>query len=203
MSSAAVLAPLVCAGAALLGVRAARALCRNVEPFGDGPEPIAYRNWPFLAIGALCGIGVAMRGTDPYSLVIAASVVALLATCCACDLARGLLPDAATLGLIVLAVALGAVRSSSAPLLGALAIALPFAVLALLTRGRGMGWGDVKLAAAGGALLGAEHALVAYVLAAVVAFAIAWRAGTLQRPIPFGAYLACAIAVMFSARAVG
>ena len=69
-----------------------------------------------------------------------------------------------------------------------------------MSRGRGMGWGDAKLAALGGALLGAREAALAFMLAAVAAAVIARRAACARdiapRPIAFGPYLAAAIVAM-------
>ena len=69
------------------------------------------------------------------------------------------------------------------------------AIAALASRGRGMGWGDVKLAALGGALLGVADATLAYFVAAAVAYVIARRTAGVRRPIAFGPYLAASIAV--------
>jgi hypothetical protein len=60
-------------------------------------------------------------------------------------------------------------RFSLAPLLSGLFAFVPFAGLALFTRGHGMGWGDVKLAALGR------------------------TAGRARQPIAFGPYLAASI----------
>ncbi len=85
---------------------------------------------------------------------------------------------------------------------------MPFAFAAYLSRGRGMGWGDVKLAAVAGAMLGASNALLALALAAFAA-AVAARlqkrtlvidgrgaaAATLARPVAFAPYLIGATAL--------
>jgi len=67
-------------------------------------------------------------------------------------------------------------------------------VAALVTRGRGMGWGDAKLAALGGALLGAADATLAFMFAAVAAYVVARLTGGLRNVIAFGPYLATSIA---------
>jgi prepilin signal peptidase PulO-like enzyme (type II secretory pathway) len=56
-----------------------------------------------------------------------------------------------------------------------------------------MGWGDVKLAALGGALLGARDATLAFTCAGLAAYFVARRGGTTRRPIAFGPYLATSI----------
>jgi len=56
-----------------------------------------------------------------------------------------------------------------------------------------MGWGDVKLAALGGALVGMGGIALAVVLASAAAFAVGVTGGRARRPIAFGPYLAASI----------
>jgi len=119
-----------------------------------------------------------------------------LAGCCAADFACGLLPDPLTLVPLAVVAGAGVAAHDWAPLLSAAVVFVPFAAAALLSRGRGMGWGDAKLAALGGALLGAREAAFAFMLAAVAAAVIARRTTGGRRPIAFGPYLAAAIVAM-------
>jgi prepilin signal peptidase PulO-like enzyme (type II secretory pathway) len=61
-----------------------------------------------------------------------------------------------------------------------------------------MGWGDVKLAALGGALLGMRGAVPAFIVAAIAVYAVARVSGGVRRPIAFGPYLAASIAAALS-----
>ena len=76
---------------------------------------------------------------------------------------------------------------------------IPFAIAAFASRGRGMGWGDVKLVAFGGAVLGLETAVAAFCGACILAVLIAvWRKA-LKEPLPFAPYLAGSIAITMAA----
>lgn len=72
------------------------------------------------------------------------------------------------------------------------------AILALASRGRAMGWGDVKLAAAGGLLLGWPDIVfslaVAFVAGSLASLAVIARGRkTLKDAIPFGPFIALGI----------
>jgi prepilin signal peptidase PulO-like enzyme (type II secretory pathway) len=175
------------------GTLLADALSKNVAPHQDGPAPVIIPRWPFAIAGALVGFASALHDPAAPHLAVVAVVLVALAACTACDLRCGMLPDVCTLGPLMLLVGLAALQHTWAPPLGALFAAIAFAGPALFSRGRGMGWGDVKLAALGGALLGAQDAALAFVFAAVAACLVAWRTGTLRRPIAFGPYLATSI----------
>ena len=176
------------------GTIAADALCANRTPFDDGPQPVAYAPWHIAAAAACVGAGVALHGAAGVHLLLPAFVTFALAGCTAADLRCGILPDALTLGPLAVVVAAGAAAHDTSPALGAFALFVPFAFGAVLSRGRGMGWGDVKLAALGGALLGARDATLAFLLAALAAYVIARRTGGVRRPVAFGPYLAASIA---------
>jgi prepilin signal peptidase PulO-like enzyme (type II secretory pathway) len=78
------------------------------------------------------------------------------------------------------------------PAFWAVAVFLPFAAASLISKGRGMGWGDTKLAALGGAMLG-DAALIAYCAACLGAVAVAYLRKKHTEPIAFGPYLAASI----------
>jgi len=79
-------------------------------------------------------------------------------------------------------------------IVGAVVMFLPFALFALLSKGRGMGWGDVKLAALGGAVLGPPAAMLAFAGACLIAVFIAALRKRRSEPIAFAPYLCGAIA---------
>jgi leader peptidase (prepilin peptidase)/N-methyltransferase len=187
-------AALLFAAAGWTGTLLAGVLCEGRAPYEGGPASVAIGRAPFAVFGACVGTALALHGEPPAHLALLLVVTLALAGCAAADFACGALPDVLTLGPLALVVALGAASRDWAPALGASCIALPFALAALASRGRGMGWGDVKLAALGGALLGVADATFAYLLAAVVAYVIARRTAGVRRPIAFGPYLAASIA---------
>jgi len=194
----AALTALLFAAAGWTGAAIAQALCAGRTPYDDGPAPIAVGRWPFAAVAGCVGLAVALRGEGSAQLAMLVLVVLALAGCTAADLACGALPDALTLLPLAAVLAFGALTYDWMPALGAAFVAVPFAACALLTRGRGMGWGDVKLAALGGALLGARGAAFAFTIAAIAAYVVARATGGVRRPIAFGPYLAASIAAALS-----
>jgi prepilin signal peptidase PulO-like enzyme (type II secretory pathway) len=190
------LAALLFATAAWGGTLVADALCADRAPYDDGPAPVAFARWPFAVAGAGIGVALAAHGESPERLALLAFVMLALAGCCAADLSCGLLPDPLTLLPLAVVIGAGAIAHDWAPLLSAAFVFVPFALAATLSRGRGMGWGDAKLAALGGALLGAREAAFAFMLAAIAAAVIARRTTGARRPIAFGPYLAAAIVAM-------
>jgi prepilin signal peptidase PulO-like enzyme (type II secretory pathway) len=188
------LASVLFAVAGWTGTLVAEMLCAGRVPFEDGPPPIAYARWPFALVAACIGAVLAARGEHPAHLALLVLVVLALAGCTAADFACGMLPDVLTLGPLALLVGLGIASHDWTPAIGAAFLFLPFAAAALVSHGRGMGWGDAKLSAFGGALLGAPDATLAFTLAALAAYLVARRSGAQRRPIAFGPYLAASIA---------
>jgi leader peptidase (prepilin peptidase)/N-methyltransferase len=182
------------AGGGLLGAYAGERLCAGVEPYDDGPASVTVPRWLFGVAGAVVGAAVALQGGSPAHAALLLVVTFALAGGAAADLRCGMLPDVLTVAPLALVVAFGAVSHDWSPALGAAFVAVPFAFAALISRGRGMGWGDVKLAALGGALLGVADATLAFMLAALAAYLVARRTAGVRRPIAFGPYLAASIA---------
>jgi leader peptidase (prepilin peptidase) / N-methyltransferase len=195
MSAALVAAlALLFAGAGWAGALAGELLCAGRAAYVDGPSPILIGRLPFALSGACIGLALALHGETPAHLVVLLVVAFALAGCAAADLRCGALPDALTLGPLALVVVAAAAAHDWAPAFGAALVALPFALAAIVSNNRGMGWGDVKLAALGGALLGVADAALAFMLSALVAYVVARRTTGLRRPIAFGPYLAASIA---------
>jgi prepilin signal peptidase PulO-like enzyme (type II secretory pathway) len=189
--------------AAWTGVLAAGWLCEGLRPCDDGPAPFALDRRYAIAAAACLGAIVAVRHPALPHLALSAIAVGALAGCAAADAACGFLPDVLTLGPLLVVAAWAIVSHDRLPILGAIFVLVPFAAAALLTRGRGMGWGDVKLATLGGALLGARDATLALILASLAAYVAARRAGAAGRPIAFGPYLAASIALTLALRGAG
>ena len=178
------------------GTLVADLLCEARTPFDDGPPAVAFARWPFALAGAGIGFALAAQGASPVRLALLVFVMLALAGCCAADLSCGLLPDPLTLVPLAVIAGAGALAHDWAPIVSAALVFVPFALAAAVSRGRGMGWGDAKLAALGGALLGAREAAFAFMLAALAAAVIARRTTGARRPIAFGPYLAAAIVAM-------
>ena len=128
-------------------------------------------------------------------LVITAIVTVCLVAIWYCDAKTGIIPDVFTLVPLGLLVIYGFVQHDPMVLASAAIMFVPFAVLAFISKGRGMGWGDAKLAALGGALLGVSGATVAFVVASLAAALAAWlKYRSRNAPIALGPYLVAAIA---------
>ncbi len=188
-------ATLAFAAVALGASRASAALCRGIVAFVDGPRPGRPRADLLVAGAALVGGALAFRHPDARSLALGALLVASVVACTYCDVARGIVPDFFTLVPLAVLGAACAVERDAWPALAALAVAAPFALVALLSRGRGMGWGDVKFAALAGGVLGIESAIVAFSVASLAAAAFAVARGRREEPIAFVPYLAGSAAV--------
>jgi leader peptidase (prepilin peptidase) / N-methyltransferase len=175
---------------------------------------------PNLARGIVAaGLGAAVLGftalPTPASL-FAASLAAVCAIIAYVDLDRFIIPDSASLAILGLGLAETLLRARGMHLLPALAESAMRCVAAggvlwltgyayrRATGRDGLGFGDVKLAAAAGACLGWDMLPLALQLAVVLALlAIGGRAlANREMPdrhaaLPFGAFLAPAIWVAF------
>jgi prepilin signal peptidase PulO-like enzyme (type II secretory pathway) len=159
----------------------------------DGPAPIAVPSWIFVVVPACVGIAVGLHGATPVDAAILLFAVLALTVCAATDVRVGMIPDLFTLGPLALTLAVAALLHEWSPLLGAAFAFVPFAALALVSRGRGMGWGDVKLAALGGALAGMAGITLAAVAASLTVVLLSVSRERRRKPIAFGPYLAASI----------
>jgi prepilin signal peptidase PulO-like enzyme (type II secretory pathway) len=186
------LSGLVFACAAYLAVQLGAAACSGIQPFDDGPPPGKPPVAWLIGAGALLGIASAARGVSMPHLGMIALVCVALVACFYCDVRCGIVPDYFTLlpiGIIVVAAAI--LGEWYVPL--SMLAAAPFALAAIASKGRGMGWGDVKLIALGSAVVGFETALLALAVACMIAAAVAVMRHRQKEPIAFAPYIASAI----------
>ena len=177
------------AAAAWLGTLISDWLYSGQTPFPDGPATVTVPAWAFPAAGALLGAAVALHGASMTELAIVGLVTIALVAGTATDLKCGVVPDIFTLLPLAGLVLWFGFHGDYGPLFSALVVGLPFAVVAALTRGHGLGWGDVKLAALGGALLGARGAALAFAIGCVAAFVISRFLTPRGKPVAFAPYL--------------
>jgi len=164
----------------------------RIERFPDGPEP-GRAPVPLLIAGsALIGAIVVTRADQGQILLIAIVCAALVAIWIT-DSVCGIVPDVFTLGPLGLILVVAVWRHDWFAFISAAIPFVPFAFVAMLSRGRGMGWGDVKMVALGGALLGAEISVLAFSLACIAAVLLSYLRGRSRGPIAFAPYLAAAI----------
>jgi prepilin signal peptidase PulO-like enzyme (type II secretory pathway) len=181
---------------AYLGLEASRIVCAKITPFEDGPKP--GKSPVALLIGGAIVIGgvLAYQNTPLPTIGLLAMVTAALAASWDADVRCGIIPDYFTLIPLGIVLLYAVVRHEWMLIFSVAVLFLPFAVAALLSKGRGMGWGDVKLAALGGGVLGWYDAYLAFAAACLVAVALAFIMNRRKEPIAFGPYLAGSIACM-------
>jgi prepilin signal peptidase PulO-like enzyme (type II secretory pathway) len=180
---------------AVAGMVAAAAICARVEGYDDGPRAGTPPVMALVAGAALIG-GIAGAHADIGRLGLVAIVCGAFVAAWYCDVARGIVPDVFSLGPLAVIAVLAFVWHDPRMVVSSAIVALPFSVMAFISRGRGMGWGDVKLAAVAGALLGLSNALLALALAAFAAFVSAkLRREATAQPVAFAPYLIGATAL--------
>jgi len=184
---------LAAAGFAAVGSFAATlaaVLCRTLVAFDDGPRSGRPRPAMLVFAAAAVGASLAIHHADGRTYALGALLIASVVACTYCDVARGLIPDYFTLAPLVAVIGVSLTAHDVQPVFAAMAIGAPFGLAALLSRGRGMGWGDVKFAALAGAVLGIERAICAFIAASLVAAGFALARRRRSEPIAFVPYLA-------------
>ena len=177
------------------GIAAARYVCAGIDPLPDGPRTGVVPERVLIGACAVLGAIAASRGLAFGGIAVIALACGLFVAIWAADVARGIVPDLFTLvplGAVLLAAALA---GRWEVVVAAVVSAIPFAILAWRSQGMGMGWGDVKLAALGGPLIGMQNALLAFAVGALAAVVIARVRGRAGEPIAFAPYLVSAIAL--------
>lgn len=159
----------------------------------DGPPPQSAPV-PLLVLGcAIIGALITVRAFSPAQLVVLAIVCLALVAIWIVDARRGIVPDVFTLGPLAIILLVAMWQHEWRYLAAAVIPFVPFAAGALMSKGRGMGWGDVKLVALGGAVLGVEWGLVACMAACLAAVGVCYLRGWHRGPIAFAPYLTAAI----------
>lgn len=150
-----------------------------------------------LAVAVLFAVTTAVLWDDPTQLALGLVFVATLVAVSLTDLERRIIPNAILLVAAIAAVAIAAIGDpGSLPVrLGAAAGAGGVLFLAALAYPKGMGLGDVKLAATMGLFLGRNvipAIFVALLAGSLVGLAMIAREGAAarKRAIPFGPFLA-------------
>ncbi|HET9394336.1 MAG TPA: prepilin peptidase [Candidatus Rubrimentiphilum sp.] len=193
MITAAILGAIFFAAAGYAGAVVGLTLAERIEPLDDAPE--SGRPPIVVLIAACASIGAIVTTGDisQMQFLLIAVICAVLVAIWVADVKRGIVPDALTLGPLALLALIAIWQHQWVFFISVAAPFAPFAIAAALSHGRGMGWGDVKLVALGGAVLGAEAAFLAFALACVAAVIVSFARGRRTGPIAFAPYLAAAI----------
>jgi len=192
---AAIVDSVFCMVSAAAGIAIAARICANRTPFDDGP-PAGRVSVPLLlALAGVVGALLSMGKLDLLQITLAVIVCGSLAAIWYSDVRCGIVPNIFTLGPLSLAIAAAFFLHEWWAIASCVLVFLPFSIAAFASRGRGMGWGDVKLVALGGAVLGLDAAVLSCVIACAAAVVIALIRGRVHRPIAFAPYLVAAIGI--------
>jgi prepilin signal peptidase PulO-like enzyme (type II secretory pathway) len=192
-----IISAIVFGSASFLGMQLSAAIGSRSPRKREDPDP---RQTQKLSLGltacsALVGAMLAAHGVAVIPFALLGFVCISLCAAWYSDVAFGFIPDYFTLiplGVVVVA-AFVQREFTWALLWSTIAAFLPFALAALLSKGRGMGWGDSKLAALGGAVLGFQLSLLTFAAACLALVAVGWIRGRRTEPMAFAPYLAVAI----------
>jgi len=176
-----------------LTIQFAAHICKTIVPFEDGPPagqpPVLW----LLGSSFLLGSILAWRTDNVALLAIELVLVVSLAAAWYSDVRCGIVPDYFTLIPLGLVLGVAVLTRQFGPPVSAAVVFVPFAAAALFSKGRGMGWGDVKLATLGAAVLPLEAAILAFAGACFAAVCVAVVRKRRSEPIAFAPYLAGAI----------
>ena len=195
MPAAVVPASIVFGSLAWFGVLLAARVCRDLPGLPESPPPGRVPVAGLCAAAAVIGGILAWHGIAPLQLLLLGGTCMALVGAWSSDVTNGIVPDLFTLVPLAAVVAFAIATQSWWLIFSAAVPLLPFGLAALASKGRGMGWGDVKLAALGGAVLGAQIALLAFSAGCLIAVVYALVAGKRGTAIAFAPYMAGAIAV--------
>ncbi|MDQ2872640.1 MAG: A24 family peptidase [Candidatus Eremiobacteraeota bacterium] len=170
-------------------------ICKNLPRLEGGPEAGKPPVPMLVAAACLLGALLALRQAPPAQILLLGVVTLALAAIWCSDTAYGIVPDVFTLGPLLAILLIAAIVHQWWIVVSAVVPFLPFALAALLSKGRGMGWGDVKLVALGGALLGMQTSIVACLAACIAAVVVSRFQRRHRGPIAFAPYLVAAIGV--------
>ncbi|HEY9085981.1 MAG TPA: A24 family peptidase [Candidatus Tyrphobacter sp.] len=179
--------------AATCGVVIAHFVCARFDGHEDGPPAIRLHPAIPIVFFALLGIVVGARGGDVAQLGTIALLGIPLVGAWYSDARTGIVPDVFTLaplGIIAIGVLL---HHTWWVAISAIVIFAAFALAATLSRGRGMGWGDAKLAMLGGAALGLPISLLTLAIACFAATVVSVIRSRGAQPIAFAPYIVIAM----------
>jgi len=185
----------VCTASAALGIAIAARICKSRTPFADGPPPGRVSVPLLLAFAGAFGALVSGGNLDLAQTGVAVILCGSLAAIWYSDVRRGIVPDVFTLGPLAIVIPVALISHEWWAIASCAIVAVAFGITALVSQGRGMGWGDVKLAALSGAVLGLDAAVLSCVAACLAAGLIALIRGRTHRPIAFAPYLVAAFAL--------
>lgn len=177
----------------------ASTLCDRIAPLeGAPPEgPVPFIVVP-LFFGLVAAV-VAQRSGALLEIVAALALLAVLAASWTSDARRGLILDAFTLpGMAVMGMLCLCLHEIH-PLIAGGVVGVVLGVVAFTSKGRGLGWGDVKLAALGTSVVGLPIGVVTLCVACVAVSGYALVIRRSKEPVAFAPFLSVcyALAIAF------
>lgn len=165
-------------------------VCNGIVPADDGP-PSTKPPVALVTVGAgVLGAALVVVGAQPLQIGISAIVIFALAACWVSDALCGFLPDVFTLGPLAALLLFAFAQRDWYLILSATLVFVPFAIAALFSKGYGMGWGDAKLVALTGAVLGAPLGYFTLAIACAAAVVVHRFGRKRADPIAFAPYIA-------------
>jgi prepilin signal peptidase PulO-like enzyme (type II secretory pathway) len=182
--------------AGLCGSLLAMLVLPRLKPLPDGPAPIKVHPAYLIAGAALLGAFLGFKRLPNPEFIIAALMSVPMVAIWYCDSLTGIVPDYFTLVPLALALIYELVLRQPSALLSAAVLFVVFGAFAFFSKGKGVGWGDAKLAAFGGAMLGMKDATIAFCIASLAAVIVgSIRHRSKPVPIVFAPYLIAAMAL--------
>jgi hypothetical protein len=117
------------------------------------------------------------------------------------ELGFGLVPDFVLIVPLIVLLVIAFVERTYGPVEAAFMLALPFAVLTVISKRKQIVRSDIELAAVGGAVLGVKLAVVAFTVALLAAFAVNFRERKTEH-VALTPYVSSCIAIALMARLV-
>ncbi len=174
---------------AACGVFAGMLVAARIDRFEDGPAPRLLHPSIPIVLFAVLGYALALRGGSVSQLGTVALLALPLAGAWYVDARKGIVPDIFTLvPLAIIGISI-VVQHTWVVGVSTVFIFAVFATAAVLSKGRGMGWGDAKLAALTGAVLGLQSSLLALALACFAATIVSVIRDRGAKPIAFAPYM--------------
>jgi prepilin signal peptidase PulO-like enzyme (type II secretory pathway) len=165
----------------------------------------------FVFVPLAMGVFGAAAVVSMFAAILWVSIFEALLVMAVIDIRLGIIPDEINLFLTVAGIALAIIATASlggqesviwAKLIGAVVAGAFFGALIAITRGKGMGMGDLKLVIPLGLIFGWPEIILVMMLsfvigAAVGIFAIIRGKKSMKGTLPFGPFLALAAAAVF------
>jgi prepilin signal peptidase PulO-like enzyme (type II secretory pathway) len=185
------------AGAAACGIVISDLICARIERHADGPAPVRLHPAVPIVLFALLGIVVAARGANLIQLSTIATLGVPLIGAWYSDARTGIVPDLFTLVPLAIVAVIVLLHHTWWVAISAGVIFGAFALAATFSRGRGMGWGDAKLAMLSGAALGLQVSLLTLAVACFAATIVSVVRNRGTQPIAFAPYIVVAMLFAF------